>query len=131
MLGYMVTNELRSKYVHKGTGDVTYEKPADYRSDGSYYFFDSESDEYPDVYTNVSTIRQNDDTANNFQEFPSPTNHLLDHRDAFVETSFSEEQAIIRYYKIHSHLLIFLVKPCFKCGRTLQDTEIQMATHRQ
>ena len=64
-------------------------------------------------------------------EFPSPSNHLFDHRDAFVETSFSEEQAIIRYYKIHSHLLIFLVKPCFKCGRTLQDTEIQMATHRQ
>ena len=78
MLGYMVTNELRSKYVHKGTGDVTYEKPADYRSDGSYYFFDSESDEYPDVYTNISTIRQNDDSANNLQEVPSPTNSDLD-----------------------------------------------------
>jgi len=78
MLGYMVTNELRSKYVHKGTGDATYEKPADYRSDGSYYFFDSESDEYPDMYTNVSTIRQNDDTANNLKEVPFPTNSDMD-----------------------------------------------------
>eukprot|EP00092_Neocalanus_flemingeri_P016297 GFUD01017642.1.p1 GENE.GFUD01017642.1~~GFUD01017642.1.p1 ORF type:complete len:390 (+),score=74.64 GFUD01017642.1:307-1476(+) len=63
---YAMTGELKHKWVDKETDEVYYERPDSFTSDGSFSDYSPDdvgphsSDEYEDVYSNISTVRQND-----------------------------------------------------------------------
>jgi hypothetical protein len=59
-------DNLKTCYENRKTGSVTYDTPVEWFSDGSLHSLATvdrdSSDEYSDDYTNISTVRFNDDT---------------------------------------------------------------------
>ena len=71
--GYGGPSGLRSCYEDRRTGEVQYEAPECWDSDGTFHaetsasslVFSSSSDEYGDNYTNISCVRQNEASRSN------------------------------------------------------------------
>jgi hypothetical protein len=63
--GHKITGKVKHRWENMETDDITYERPGSFQSDKSFFYTSCddigghESDEYDDVYTNVSAIREN------------------------------------------------------------------------
>ena len=93
--GNAVTGKLKHRWENRKTGQITWKKPDSWNSEANTYFYptsdddhEDTSDEYSDIYTNVSTVRYNTEPGNavnlsvNQDRFSNNTTTPPDHSTA-------------------------------------------------